>query len=248
MWTRAELKSRAKYVLGSSYWKAFVVSLIVMLAGGSSKGGGSSGSQYRNHVPSGNPEFAQRIAFIIAMVVLAFLVFRIIIGFCLEVGGRKYFIRSAEGNVNLAHVGHVFQSGAYGNVTLTMLWKGILTFLWTLLLIIPGIIASYAYRMVPYILADNPYIGTSRAIELSRQMMDGEKLDTWVLDLSFIGWYLLGALLFGVGILFVQPYEDSTNAELYLTLRQKALEQGMCSSLELNLIPPFPSDQGNTPY
>ena len=182
------------------------------------------------------------------MIVLTFVVFRIIIGFCLEVGGRKYFIRAAEGNVSLSHVGHVFQSGAYGNVTLAMLWRSILTLLWTLLLIIPGIIASYAYRMVPYILADNPYIGTSRAIELSKQMMEGEKLDTWVLDLSFIGWYLLGALLFGVGILFVLPYEDSTNAELYLTLRQKALEQSMCSSEELNLISPFPDNQGNTPY
>ena len=93
----------------------------------------------------------------------------------------------------------------------------------------------YAYRMVPYILADNPNIGHRRAIDLSNQMTMGEKFEIFVLDLSFLGWYLLGVLAFGIGVLFVQPYYDATNAELYFELRQQALDRGLTTAEELRL-------------
>ncbi len=75
--------------------------------------------------------------------------------------------------------------------------------------------------MVPYILADNPSIGAERAIQLSNRMTGGEKWDMFVLDLSFLGWYILGMLALGIGVIFVNPYVDSTKAELYLILRKK---------------------------
>ena len=87
--------------------------------------------------------------------------------------------------------------------------------------------------MVPYILADNPNIGYNRAIELSNNMTKGQKFDMFILDLSFIGWYLLGSLLFFVGIFFVLPYENATKAELYLVLRQNALDNNYSSPEEL---------------
>jgi len=65
----------------------------------------------------------------------------------------------------------------------------------------------------------------------------------WVLDLSFIGWYLLGALLFLVGVLFVMPYENATKAELYLVLRKNALDNGLCSYEELGLKPTLYTDK-----
>jgi uncharacterized membrane protein len=108
-----------------------------------------------------------------------------------------------------------------------------------LLLIIPGIVKSYAYSMVPYILADNPNIGYSRAVELSNQMTEGHKFDIFVLELSFIGWYLLGMLLIFVGMLFVRPYEDATKAELYIVLRQNALDNGNCTADELLMANPI---------
>jgi uncharacterized membrane protein len=89
---------------------------------------------------------------------------------------------------------------------------------------------------VPYIVADNPDIGSKRAIELSNQMTKGEKWRMFVLDLSFIGWYLLGFLAFVIGTLFVMPYEDATKAELYLHLRERAVDRGLTSLDELNLI------------
>ena len=78
-------------------------------------------------------------------------------------------------------------------------------------------------------------IGHRRAIDLSNQMTMGEKLDIFVLDLSFIGWYLLGALALGIGVLFVQPYYDATNAELYFKLREQAIDRGITSPEELTL-------------
>mgnify|MGYP006295230481 CR=1 FL=1 len=89
------------------------------------------------------------------------------------------------------------------------------------MLIIPGIIKSYAYRMVPYILAENPKIGHRRALDLSNKMTRGEKWKIFVLDLSFIGWFILGALFFGIGVFFVQPYYDATNSELYIKLKKE---------------------------
>ncbi len=234
MWFRSDLKNRAKYVLSSSYWKAFAASMVILLAcGGGGGGGGNSSVQYRKDASALDPSVAPWIVFIILGIILLALVFRVFLGYALEVGGRNYFVRSAEGNAVLSHIGQVFQTKAYGAVVLTMLWRSILLMLWTLLLIIPGIVKSYAYRMVPYILADNPNIGISRAIELSNDMTRGEKFNIFVLDLSFIGWYLLGALAFLVGTLFVRPYEDATNAELYLAMRQKALAQGLCAYEEL---------------
>ena len=175
---------------------------------------------------------------VVGLLIVAAAFVSAVIGYPLEVGGRKYFILSSQGDVNLGYLGFAFQRGRYLNVILIMFYRGLLIFLWTLLLIIPGIVKSYAYRMVPYILADNPRIDYRRAVELSNQMTMGYKLDIFILDLSFIGWYLLGALAFGIGILFVRPYEDTTNAELYLVLRKNALEQGMCAYEEL-----FPGEE-----
>jgi uncharacterized membrane protein len=89
--------------------------------------------------------------------------------------------------------------------------------------------------MVPYILADNPNIGYRRAVELSKEMTRGHKFRIFVLDLSFIGWILLGIVVLFVGVLFVMPYIYATKAELYLALRRQALKNGLTSEEELRL-------------
>jgi uncharacterized membrane protein len=92
--------------------------------------------------------------------------------------------------------------------------------LWTCLFFIPGIVKSYSYRMVPYILAENPELSAREAITLSRKMMYGHKWSTFVLDLSFIGWQLLSGITMGlVGVFYTNPYVAATDAELYRTLR-----------------------------
>lgn len=250
MWSRAELKGRAKEVLRYSYWSAFLVSLVIAIVGGGNGGGGGggggTGSSGYQLMQNGNMEAVMALVTIASLFILMFVcAIRWLLGYPLEVGGRKYFIQAGQGDVSMNYLGHVFRRERYLNVVLVMFYRGVLLFLWTLLLIIPGIIKGYAYRMVPYILADNPQIGHRRAIELSNQMTMGHKLDMFVLDLSFIGWYLLGMLACGVGVLFVRPYDDSTNAELYLTLRRIALDRNMCTCEELNL-PIYQNETGGS--
>ena len=86
---------------------------------------------------------------------------------------------------------------------------------WTLLLIIPGIIKSFSYAMTPFILADKPELSADEAIVLSMKMMDGHKLDLFILYLSFIGWGLLCILTVGIGFFWLIPYQNTTTAAFY---------------------------------
>jgi len=234
MWNRANLKAKAKGILKGNYWPAFLVSFLILITGGSHNRGefqSSSGSSGGGAVL--NIDFEIFFLFALGVVVLIFL--RLFIGYFLEVGGRKYFIELTEGKSNLGYLGYVFKENSYMNVFKTMLLRTIYLILWTLLLIIPGIIKYYAYRLVPYLLAENPDLGHKRAIQLSQDMMKDEKLKVFILDLSFLGWFILGALFFGIGVLFVQPYYDATNAELYIKLRVKALNNNLTTEEELRM-------------
>lgn len=173
------------------------------------------------------------MGFVMLMALVLAVGIRLFIGYPLEVGGRRYFIRTAEEADNKLCFTFAFKSKHYMKIVLSMLLRDIQLFLWFLLLIIPGIIKSYQYRMVPYILAQNPQIGAKEAIALSRRMTDGSKFRIFILDLSFLGWYLLGVLACCIGVLFVQPYVDMTMAELYIDLRRNALEKGACLPADL---------------
>lgn len=246
MWSRELIKKRAKEVLKTSYWKAFLVSLIIGIIGGGRNSGvnlnfllnenksSSSYTNYGTYQDLGSLGIIFVIAaIIIGIIMLLAIAFRVFVGYPLEVGGRRYFIKSAQSDVDMNNLGYGFGQGRYMGIVKTMFWKGFINFLWYLLLIIPGIIKYYSYSMVPYILADNPNIGRKRAIELSRRMTHGEKFNIWVLELSFIGWYLLGMLAFFIGMVFVLPYENTTKAELYLILRQNVIDEGFCTEEEL---------------
>ena len=246
MWSRKELKDKAKAVLKDIYWSAFGISIVLALVGGNhSFGGSGGGSRYSNSRDSvyfninNNYNFIDwRLISFGLSVLLVVLALRIFIGYCLEVGGRRYFVKSAQYVDNRNCFSFAFHGQNYMKIIQTMLLKDVFIFLWSLLLIIPGIIKSYAYRMVPYILADNPNIGAREAITLSNEMTKGHKFNMFVLDLSFIGWYLLGSLALGVGVLFVMPYENATNAELYLVLRKDALKNNLCTNEDLLLTQP----------
>ncbi len=121
------------------------------------------------------------------------------------------------------------------NIVKEMAWRHLFTFLWMLLFIIPGTVKAYAYSMTPYILADNPNVEYGRALKLSIEMTNGHKADIFVLQLSFTGWYLLGIICCGIGVLFVNPYYEAAMAEMYDKLRKNAVAKGFCKPNELNL-------------
>lgn len=88
--------------------------------------------------------------------------------------------------------------------------------LWSLLFIIPGIVASYRYALAPYLMAENPSIGIMEAIQRSKELMRGNKGRLFCLQFSFFGWYLLGALTLGIGTLWVAPYRKTAETAFYL--------------------------------
>ena len=103
----------------------------------------------------------------------------------------------------------------YGRVFLTNLLQNIYIVLWTLLLIVPGIIKSISYSQTFYVLKDNPELKNNAAIERSMAMMEGHKMEYFCLMLSFIGWILLSVLTLGIGLLWVSPYMDTAMAHFY---------------------------------
>lgn len=124
-------------------------------------------------------------------------------------------IRTA--NVDIKDLFSGFNS--FFRISFTMLLQSIYIFLWSLLFLIPGCIKTFSYALVPYILIDHPELSYNSAISLSRKMMDGHKLDLFILHLSFIGWLFLCAITFGLASIYVLPYMSATTANFYEDLK-----------------------------
>ena len=233
MWTRSELKAAAKDLLSRDYWMCVVAAFICGIVTGAGNGGSNSGRSFGRLFSEENIEAMDpQLVIILATIFILITLFVMLIVFIvktfllapLQVGCYRFFISCREGNAIMDMVIFVFKEGknTYFNVVKIMFWKQLKLFLWTLLFIIPGIIKSYEYCMIPYILADNPDIDMDTAFEMSRSMTDGNKWNIFVLGLSFIGWIILGVLTLGLGLIFyVNPYMQLTNAELYHTLAEQ---------------------------
>ena len=112
----------------------------------------------------------------------------------------------------------------FSRVLTTNLLYYVYVFLWSLLLLIPGCIKSYSYAMTPYILKDNPEMKNNAAIEESMRMMDGHKLELFMLDLSFIGWAILSILTCCIGFLWLVPYMNMARVNFYEDLKKASVE------------------------
>jgi uncharacterized membrane protein len=114
-----------------------------------------------------------------------------------------------------------YKNGEWKRIGGTYLLYYIYVILWTLLLIIPGIIKALSYSMTPFILQDDPTISGNAAIEKSMRMMDGHKMDLFWLFLSFIGWIILSIMTFGIGFILLEPYINTSVAHFYEDLKEQ---------------------------
>ena len=254
LWDRKELKMKGKAAFIANYWNCVLSGiLLVMFVAGSTvstsgtarsglneaNGSGTSAAsglriaiaenQIREAVQ--DPAFRSALREVLAGIsILLFTVWLIctcihlLVFNPIEVGCRGFFTRNTEAPAGLDTVKTGFQT--YGRTVGAMFRRDLFLSLWYMLFLIPGLIKRYSYRMVPYILADDPAIGAGDAITLSRRMMNGHKWNTFVLDLSFIGWDLLSILTMGLlGVFYVNPYQFSTDAELYQVLKNQGLRE-----------------------
>lgn len=109
----------------------------------------------------------------------------------------------------------------YGRTFIAELLKGIYELLWALLLIVPGIVKGYSYAMTEFIMKDNPEMSGEQAICKSMKLMEGHKMQLFMLDLSMIGWFILSCLTLGIGFLFLIPYYYSAHAQFYEDLKSE---------------------------
>lgn len=293
MWTRAQLKEKAKYTFKLNYWKVVIVTLLVaLISGGLASGSGAEIKLEDNELSFTEDNYFEdediwggdydysldedifyngdiygddfsiediygegfqedmeeilgamdgmgiamfllifMIVFIVvlAIVLIVSLVWAAFIHNPIEVGSKRFFFKSLGEKAQVKEIAYAFDNN-YKNVATVMFYKTLYEMLWTLLFIIPGIVKAYEYRMIPYLLAENPNLTKEQAFAISKQMMDGQKWNAFVLDLSFIGWDILSACTMGIlGIFYVEPYKNMTNAALYEEL---SLQNGRPALME----------------
>jgi uncharacterized membrane protein len=200
MKTISEYKDMALQSLEGKWGKAAIATLIVFII---LELFGSSPSFFMDPIPS-----------MVLQGVLSVLLLPLAWGYI------TFFLRIIR-DENLDY-GHLFDGfNQYFRIFLAELLKGIYILLWALLLIIPGLIKEYSYAMTEFILKDNPEMSGEEAICESMRLMQGHKMQLFLLDLSMIGWLILSFLTLGIGLLFLLPYNYTAHAHFYEDLKAK---------------------------
>lgn len=241
MWNRKELKAKGKAAFRANYWRSLLVALIMVaiFGGGAAVVGNSvsqTGAEQEINVTD-TAELTQALEEIppeaLVTILLAILGVAAVASALmalvsallfnpLKVGCQRFFLVNSDAPAGFSELAFGYKAD-YGNMVKTLLLKDIFVFLWSLLFGIPGVVKSYSYRMTPFILAENPSMGSREAISRSVRMMRGQKWRAFILDLSFIGWDILSVITCGVvGLLYSNPYQFATNAELYKALRDSS--------------------------
>jgi uncharacterized membrane protein len=201
------IRAHARESLKGKWGKAAVIGLVFLLIsavfGGVSSTFDMSGTSYYEEISFG--------------IVAGSLVWAVICAFVMspiEIGAASSFIMFTDGET--PEVKTLFSKfSIILKATGMMVLSGIKVFLWSLLLIVPGIIAAINYSMAPYIMAEDSNVGIVESIEISKKMMKGNKGRYFLLQLSFIGWVILAVLTLGIGCIWLVPYVGTANARFY---------------------------------
>lgn len=216
---RIRIKQNAKTHYQNNKWQNVLVMLINVLVAG--------GVQVIVRV-SGKNWF---VALFMSLVSIAASILLVNI---IAMGSATWFHRSikTEG-LKMEEMFWTFKEDYGGNVLLMFLIT-LYTFLWSLLFVVPGVVKGYSYSLAIYIKSENPQISASQAIELSQKMTNGRKMDLFVLDLSYIGWFILSSITFNIlGILYVMPYYQAAKAFAYEEIKEEAISKQVVTESEL---------------
>ena len=142
-----------------------------------------------------------------------------LLGGVLQLGYARFLLKQHDGKA-LDFNDLFSQFDRFGTGFAQDFLRTLYTFLWSLLLIVPGIIAALSYAMTPFILEEHPELTASEAIARSKALMDGHKMDLFILNLTFLGWDILCALTANIGHLFLNPYKNAAYAVFYREITQ----------------------------
>lgn len=140
----------------------------------------------------------------------------------IQLGVNALYLKVSRGEEgSLGTIFAYFSNGGYAKAILFYVLMGIYLFLWSLLLVIPGIIKGFSYAMAPFIRVDEPELTANEVITKSRRMMDGYKWKLFCLYLTFLGWLLLSVLTLGIGLFWLIPYMHFSLVHFYRDLKKK---------------------------
>ncbi len=220
----ADYRRIGRQALAGRWGVSILVSFVAALLGGTglqfrsnSSSNGGTGS-YGGYYDSGINSVVQSIFAVILIFVVVYSVAVFIIGAAVELGCKTYYI-GLVALIGPPEFRTLFlRFSIFGRALGLRLLMAVKIFAWTLLFIVPGIVASYNYAMAPYLMAQNPNIGAVEAIECSKRMMKGNKGRLFCLHLSFIGWSILCIFTLGIGLLWLAPYRQAAEAAFYLNI------------------------------
>ena len=223
-----ELRVRAWESLKGKYWMAFAVILVTGLIGSIGNAFVSFGQQLGEvlglvDLAEMDSTMALGALVLNGVVIVSSIIgalFSIFVTDAITVGVSNYFIKNTDSKPLFKDAFSGFKI-KYGRNIGTLLLVGIKVVLWSILFVIPGVIKSFEYAIIPYILADDAEISSKDAFKKAKQMMKGNKWRLFKLDFSFIGWALLCFLTLGIGTFFLIPYVNAAAAEFYVELKNK---------------------------
>lgn len=220
----SEYRKIARDNLAGNWKTSVLVALVAVLLGG-----GVAASGFSINIDAEIfPKLPPVLVFILstwASIAGMLSIVQFVIGGTVELGYTQYLLKQyRKGDFSMGDLFSQFHRFTQG--FLQKFLRGLFTFLWALLFVIPGIVKSLSYAMTPFIMADNPELTAQEAINRSKELMDGHKADLFVLGLTFIGWSLLATLTLGIGLLWLNPYINATYAAFYQSiLPQNRLEE-----------------------
>lgn len=219
--TSSELRAVARQNLEGTWGISVGVALVASLLGGSMAGAGSNVNFNFNEDTVRNlpPVFWTVLLPLVSVAGLLSLA-ALILGGTVELGYAKFLLKQHD-RKELQFSDLFSQFERFGTGFAQKFLRILFIMLWTLLLIIPGIVKGLSYAMTPFILEEHPEMTASQAIKASMQLMDGHKMDLFILGLSFIGWSLLACLTMGIGFLFLNPYMNAAYAAFYRDISRK---------------------------
>ena len=221
----ATLKNRAKANIKKDFWTAFAACFVASIASGIASGLSVANSTMTTMSTIMETNMSLTVALSPISSILSFAT--ILVSGTLTVGLAVFFLNLANGaEAKVENVLSQFKHH-WGNTFVLGLLITIFTVLWSCLFFIPGIIAAMSYFAAPYILAEHPEIKASEAIKMSKDMMNGHKMELFKLNLSFIGWILLGIVTCGIAFIYVQPYMQATLAEFFNEISGNNFEKAM---------------------
>lgn len=240
----ADFRAIARDALRGRWGIAVLAGFLAMLLGAvTGEGAPSFNSSSGEALSSFNlpEELILTIAVFILVTVSIALLVSIFVGSVVEVGYAGFNLDLVDRRE--VSIGQLFSYFPYWKtMVVASLLRSVFVFLWSLLLIIPGIVAGYSYAMTPYILADHPDMTASEAISASKAMMEGNRWRLFCLEVSFIGWSLLSALTLGIGSLWLTPYTSAAKAAFYREISGTEVYE----PVDIPPLPEEPPAQNNT--